>query len=132
MKPGDRLLDLLPRSLIHPAYAVLTLMLAGWTNSTGYVHTSATGTQNTTLDGAELTRDDFQRVLLKELEDAAQYFEDDAPNEYVGCLFTDLNELSVKAIIDDISSGSVVAHSIRDFSSLVVFPDGAPTAESIL
>jgi len=77
-------------------------------------------------EGAEISRDEVRAVLAKEFEEAVQYFEDDAPTDFEGCLFTDVRGTPAKATEQDIESQTMSVHSIQDFSSLVSFPGQAP------
>lgn len=65
---------------------------------------------------------DELRKILEPAFDAASHYCDEAPDEYLGRLFTDKNEVPMEADADSIKHGHAIALSIQDFSVLPLIP----------
>lgn len=64
---------------------------------------------------ASMTRDELRRTLGPALEQASDYCDEIAPEDYVGFLMTDVEEIPSEADADAIANETAIARPIQDF-----------------
>ncbi|WP_374656321.1 hypothetical protein [Dongia sp.] len=74
-------------------------------------------------NGAEMTREHIRRILEPALDNAANYCEHVAPNDFYGCLFVDKKLIPGEATDDDLVKGRYDALPVQDFSAVPSFPE---------
>lgn len=74
-------------------------------------------------NSTEMTREHIRRILEPALDDAANYCEQVAPEDFYGCLFVDKNHVPVEATDEDLRTARYDALPMQDFSAVPAFPE---------
>lgn len=72
---------------------------------------------------AAIGRDELRRILTPAFDAASHYCDEVAPNDYLGHLFIDQNEVPMEADADSIKNGRARTLQVQDFSVLPSIPE---------